>query len=103
MDAHAFDCDALRVAEPLRVVDEELEGDRVDVVGVDAVVLRVCGERVLPLGSRCQSIDERRSMPTGMLRRQNSIGSPTTSGSRPMDLAAAAVARPYGPAPMTSS
>ena len=40
-------------------------------------------------------------MPGGMWSRQNSIGRPTITVSRPAARAAAAVASPYGPAPMT--
>src|SRR5829696_6303624 len=53
--------------------------------------------------SRCQSAPERKNIPVGMLSRQKAIGSPTTSCSMPARLAQAAVARPYGPAPITKS
>ena len=56
-----------------------------------------------PAASRCHSRPDRSSIPSGMLRRQNRIGSPTTVTDSPRRRASAATARPYGPAPMTSS
>ena len=56
-----------------------------------------------PAASRCHSRPDRSSIPSGMLRRQNRIGSPTTVTDSPCRRASAATARPYGPAPMTSS
>ena len=56
-----------------------------------------------PAASRCHSRPDRSSIPPGMLRRQKCIGSPTTVVAIPRRRASAAVARPYGPAPMTSS
>ena len=56
-----------------------------------------------PAASRCHSRPDRSSIPSGMLRRQNRIGSPTTVTDSPCRRASAATASPYGPAPMTSS
>jgi hypothetical protein len=42
-------------------------------------------------------------MPAGMLSRQKAIGFPTTICSIPARFADAAVANPYGPAPITRS
>src|SRR5271168_2197249 len=46
---------------------------------------------------------ERNFMPLGMLRRQNDIGSPNTCVATPRDFRWAATARPYGPAPITTT
>src|SRR5688500_6860025 len=52
-------------------------------------------------------LDERRvdlrSIPTGMFRSQNAIGSPNTIVSTPTGRRWAAAASPYGPAPMTAA
>ena len=90
--------DPLLQREPVRVRDERLDRDRL-VSHPPVNASNVC----TPAASRCHSRPDRSSIPSGMLRRQNRIGSPTTVTDSPCRRASAATARPYGPAPMTSS
>ena len=53
--------------------------------------------------SRCQSGADRRYMPSGMLSVQKPRGRPMTIASMSFSIAFAAVAIPYGPAPITAN
>ena len=70
--------------EPVGVVEEDLDRDRVDVAGRDPALLEVAPRAcATPAASRCQSGPERRNMPAGMCSRQNPIGRPRITVSMP--------------------
>ena len=92
-DAPRQRLDPLLRREPVRVRDERLDRDRLVIRTRPMNASNVC----TPAASRCHSRPDRSSIPSGMLRRQNRIGSPTTVTDSPCRRASAATARPYGP------
>ena len=80
--------------EPGGVLSEEVNGDRID-LGQESPLSSMKASKVsTPDASRCQSIPDRRNIPSGMWSVQKLIGRPTTTVSTPRSMACAATAIP---------
>ena len=91
------DVERLLLAEPLRVVEEDRDRDRVEVFGAEPRSSKYASNVCSPAASRCQSGPERRNMSAGICSRQNAIGWPTTWVSMPLARARAAADRRRAP------
>ena len=95
--------DAFFVLEPSGVVEETLSGTGSTSLDAIPSSSRYASKVCTPAASRCQSGPERKHILSGMCSCQKDIGPPTTIVSIPCSIARAAVATPYGPAPITRS
>ena len=102
-DVALVDYDTLLALEPAGVVKEHGDRDRVDLGRPHPLFLEKSLERVDLRGVEVPIGPERRYMPSGMLSVQKPRGRPTTIVSMPFSIALAAVAIPYGPAPITTN